>query len=54
MEGPYGNYIGGGGEFCVDAKEQARAALAALAVPYLSMPNNGGESLYAVIKSASQ
>ena len=49
----YGNCVGGG-EFAVDAKESARAALAAMAVPFLSMPNNGGDLLYAAIESAAR
>ena len=49
----YGNFVGGG-EFCVDSKESASDALAALSKPCLSMPNSGGESLYAVIEAAAR
>lgn len=52
----YGNSLTGGcvKEFCVDAKEAARIALAALGADCLSMPNSGGESLYAVIEAAAR
>lgn len=49
----YGNFVGGG-EFCVDSKESARAAIAALKQPCLSMPNSGGEALYAIIEAAAR
>lgn len=47
----YGNYIGGG-EFCVDAKGQARHAIAALDAPVISLPNND-KSLYGHIEAAA-
>jgi len=47
----YGNYIGGG-EFCVDAKEQARHAIAALDAPVISLPNSD-TSLYWHIEAAA-
>lgn len=50
----YGNSVGGIKEFCVDAKESARAAIAALKVDCLSMPNSGGDALYAVIEAAAR
>ena len=52
----YGNSLTGGcaKEFCVDAKEAARIALAALGADCLSMPNSGGENLYAVIEAAAR
>ena len=49
----YGNFVGGG-EFCVDSKESARDAIAALSKPCLSMPNGGGEALYAVSEEAAR
>lgn len=52
----YGNSLAGGAEkaFCVDAKESARAAIAALKADCLSMPNSGDESLYSVIEAAAR
>lgn len=48
----YGNFVGGG-EFCVDAKEQARLALAAIDAPVLSLPN-GEERLYGHLEAAAR
>ena len=52
----YGNSLTGGAEkaFCVDAKEAARAAIGALGVECLSMPNSASEALYAVIEGAAR
>ena len=48
----YGNCVGKH-EFIVDAKESAKSAIAALSVPFLSMPNNGNDALYSVIEAAA-
>lgn len=48
----YGNCVGKH-EFIVNAKESAKSAIAALSVPFLSMPNNGNDALYSVIEAAA-
>lgn len=50
----YGNSVGGVKEHCIDAKELARAAIAAVASPCLSLPTSGGASLYPFIEAAAR
>jgi hypothetical protein len=48
----YGNYaFGSNSEFCVDAKELARTAIAALKADCLSTPNSGADGLYPFLEA---